>query len=194
MEARRMECAQKKAIEEGYTPVFVDESGFYLLPCVRRTWAPIGQTPVLHEKAGRDHLSVISGVSLYGDLYSVVQEASFNSQGVIGFLRQLLRWIEGKVIVMWDGAPIHRSREVRHFLSNDGESAADRLLLVRLPAYAPDLNPVEGIWSYLKGVELANLCCHDFTQLHYHVQDAITRLSDKSDIIMGCVHQPGFYL
>jgi transposase len=190
-----MEYAQKKAVEEGYTPVFVDESGFYLLPCVRRTWAPIGQTPVLRERAGRDHLSVISGVTLQGDIYSAVQEACFNSAGVIGFLRQLLGWIEGKVMVMWDGAPIHRSKEVRHFLSNDGdgEGASERLLLVRLPAYAPDLNPVEGIWSYLKGVELANLCCHNFTQLHYHLQDAITRLSDKTDVIKGCINQPGFY-
>lgn len=194
METRRMECAQKKAVEEGYTPVFVDESGFYLLPCVRRTWAPIGQTPVLHEKAGRDHLSVISGLTLQGDIYSAVQEASFNSAGVIGFLRQLLGWIEGKVMVMWDGAPIHRSTEVRHFLSSDGEGASERLLLVRLPAYAPDLNPVEGIWSYLKGVELANLCCHNFTQLHGQLQNALTRLSDKTDVIKGCINQPGFYL
>lgn len=193
METGRVARPQKKAVEEGYTPVFVDESGFYLLPCVRRTWAPIGQTPVLHEKAGRDHLSVISGVTLYGTLYSAVQEASFNSQGVIGFLKQLLGWIEGKVMVMWDGAPIHRSKEVRHFLSEDGEGAAERLLLVRLPAYAPDLNPVEGVWSYLKGVDLANSCCHDFTQLHYQLQNALMSLSYKTDIINGCINQPGFY-
>lgn len=188
-----MACAQKKCVEEDYTPVFVDEAGFYLLPSVRRTWAPIGQTPVLREKATRDHLSVISGVTLHGTLYQAVQEASFNSQGVIGFLKQLLSWIEGKVMVMWDGAPIHRSREVRHFLSEDGEGAAERLLLVRLPAYAPDLNPVEGVWSYLKGVELANLCCHDFTQLHTQLHNALMRLTDKTDIIDGCIMQPGFY-
>ncbi len=188
-----MARAKKKSVEEGYTPVFVDESGFYLLPCVRRTWAPKGETPVLGEKAGRDHLSVISGLSLYGDFYSAVQEASFNSAGVIGFLKQLLGSIEGKVMVMWDGAPIHRSKEVRHFLSEQGEGAAERLLLVRLPAYSPDLNPVEGVWSHLKGVELANLCCHNFTQLHYHLQNAITRLSDKTTVIKGCISQPGFY-
>ncbi len=188
-----MAYAQKKCVEEGYTPVFVDESGFYLLPSVRRTWSPIGQTPVLRERAGRDHLSAISGVTLHGAIHSAVQQASFNSQGVIGFLKQLLGWIEGKVMVMWDGAPIHRSREVRHFLSEDGEGAAERLLLVRLPAYAPDLNPVERVWSYLKGVELANLCCHDFSQLYAQLQNALIRLGDKTDIINGCINQPGFY-
>jgi len=188
-----MARAQKKCVEEGYTSVFVDESGFYLLPSVRRTWAPVGQTPVLREKATRDHLSVIGGVTLHGSLYTAVQEASFNSGGVIVFLRQLLSQIEGKIMVIWDGAPIHRSKEVRHFLSQEGEGACERLLLVRLPAYAPDLNPVEGVWSYLKGVELANLCCHDFPQLYHHLQSALTCLSDKTDIVNGCIKQPGFY-
>ena len=188
-----MARAKKKSVEEGYTPVFVDESGFYLLPSVRRTWAPIGQTPVLREKAGRDHLSVISALSLHGSLYSAMQQASFNSAGVIGFLRELLARIEGKVLVMWDGAPIHRSKEVRHFLSQEGEGAGERLLLVRLPAYAPDLNPVEGVWSYLKGVDLPNLCCHDFPQLRHHLQNALTRLCDKTAVLNGCLMQPGFY-
>lgn len=53
--------------------MFVDESGFYLLASVRHTWSPIGQTPVLVEKAGRDHLSAISGVTLHGAIYSAVQ-------------------------------------------------------------------------------------------------------------------------
>ena len=48
--------------------MFVDQSGFYLLPTVVRTYAPVGQTPILREKLTRDHLSAMSGITLEGKL------------------------------------------------------------------------------------------------------------------------------
>ena len=108
-----------------------------------RTYAPIGQTPVLHEQLSRDHLSVISGISLEGKLYMMEQERSFKSQDIVRFLRHLLRQIEGKLLVVWDGSPIHRGQAVKDFLAS---GASSRLQLEQLPGYAPDLNPEEGIW------------------------------------------------
>jgi hypothetical protein len=64
---------QKKAADEGYTIVWVDESGFYLLPLAVRTWAPRGKTPVLRVKLTHDHLSVISGITLEGRLFFSTQ-------------------------------------------------------------------------------------------------------------------------
>jgi hypothetical protein len=101
----------KKAEEEKRTIVFVDESGFYLLPSVVRTFAPCGQTTVLRERLTRDHLSAISGVTPNGKLYMQVQATPFRSPAVVGFLRHLRRHIRGKVLVLWDGAPIHRSKD-----------------------------------------------------------------------------------
>jgi len=74
-----------------------------------------------------------------------VQESAFDSEGVVAFLRVLLRKIRGKVLVIWDGSPIHKGQPIKDYLAR---GAAKRLHLERLPGYAPDLNPDEGIWNY----------------------------------------------
>jgi transposase len=110
-----------------------------------RTWAPCGQTPVLHVPLTRDHLAAISGITLDGRLFMQVRPASYDAAAVVGFLRVLLRKLSGKIVVVWDGSPIHRGHEVKDFLKR---GAAKRLHLEQLPGYAPDLNPDEGIWNY----------------------------------------------
>jgi hypothetical protein len=156
--SRALARAQKGAAVEGRTIVWVDESGCYLLPLTVRTWAPRGQTPILRVKLTRDHLSAISGITLDGCLLLQVRRASDDHAAVVDFLRVLLRKIPGKVLVIWDGSPIHQGPALSAFLQR---GAAKRLHLERLPGYAPDLNPDEGIWNYLKRVELGNVCCHD---------------------------------
>ena len=110
-----------------------------------RTWAPRGQTPVLRVPLTRDHLSSISGITFDGRLFMQVRPASYDTAAVVGFLRVLLRKISGKLVVIWDGSPIHRGHEIKDFLKR---GAAKRLHLEQLPGYAPDLNPDEGIWNY----------------------------------------------
>src|SRR3954465_4425951 len=149
---------EKKALAEGRTILFLDESAFYLLPGVVRTWAPVGKTPLLRCKLTRDHYSVISAITPTGKLYLAMQPEAYDSAAVIAFLEQLLCVIVGKLLIIWDGAPIHRSQAIKTFLA---AGAAERIWLERLPGYAPDLNPDEGIWHYLKHVELKNVCCHD---------------------------------
>lgn len=180
---------QKKAAEEQATIVWVDEAGFYLFPMAVRTWAPRGQTPVLHVPLTRDHLSSISGITLDGRLFLQVRSASYDGAAVVGFLRVLLRKIRGKIIVIWDGSPIHRGQEVKAFLAR---GAAKRLHLERLPGYAPDLNPAEGIWNYLKRVELGNVCCRDLDQLQRELIRARERLRHKKEIIKSCSRQCGY--
>jgi transposase len=181
--------AQKGAEAEGRTIVWVDESGFYLLPLAVRTWAPRGQTPILRVKLTRDHLSAISGVTWDGRLFLQVQEGAYDSAGVVGFLRVLLRKVPGKLVVIWDGAPIHKGQPIKDFLKR---GAAKRLHLERLPGYAPDLNPDEGIWDYLKRVELANVCCRDLADLRTHVIRARERLRHKRDVIRACSRHCGY--
>jgi transposase len=178
-----MARAEKKSRREGRTILFVDESGFYLLPGVVSTFAPRGQTPILRELCTRDHLSAISAISADGKLYFRVQQQAFNAVGVVAFLAHLLRVVPGKLLVIWDGSPIHRARVVKEFLS---AGATKRLLLERLPGYAPDLNPDEGIWSYLKNVELRNLCAHDLVHLHDELLRATRRLRSKPRIVRAC--------
>ena len=167
----------------------MDQSGFYLLPCVVRTYAPVGQTPIVLEHLSRDHLSVISAITLEGKLLMMEQERSFKSQDVVRFLRHLLGQIPGKLLLIWDGSPIHRARAVKDFLSS---GASRRLKLEQLPGYAPDLNPDEGIWKHLKYVELKNVCCQNLSELKVELRKAKERLRHKRDVILGCIRQPGF--
>ena len=159
------------------------------MPCVVRTYAPVGQTPILCEHLSRDHLSVISAITLEGKLLMMEQERSFNSQDVVRFLRHLLGQIPGKLLVIWDGSPIHRGRAVKDFLSS---GASRRLKLEQLPGYAPDLNPDEGIWKHLKYVELKNVCCRSLKELRRELRKAKERLRHKKHVILGCIRQPGF--
>jgi hypothetical protein len=85
--------------------VWVDESGFYLLPAVVRTWAAQGKTPILRHKLSREHFSAISGITLEGRLYLMMKEGSFKRADVVQFLKGLLEEIAGQVMVIWDGAP-----------------------------------------------------------------------------------------
>ena len=168
--------------------MFVDQSGFYLLPTVVRTYAPVGQTPILHEQLTRDHLSVISAITLEGKLFMMEQERSFKSPDVVRFLKHLLRKIPGKLLIIWDGSPIHRGRAVKGFLAS---GAARRVQLEQLPGYAPELNPDEGIWKHLKCVELKNVCCRSLSELKVELRKAKERLRHKTNVILGCIRQPG---
>lgn len=161
--------------------MFVDEAGFYLLAAAVRTWAPKGQTPILKYPFW-EHLSVISAITPEGQLFTMIQDKSFSGVEIVRFLKHLLRHINGKLLVIWDGLPAHRSQPIKDFLS---DGAAQRLHLERLPSYAPDLNPDEGVWHYLKHVELANVCCHDLAQLHQQLRRAIARLRRKTNIIQS---------
>jgi transposase len=164
------------ARRQGRTLVFVDESGFYLLPGVVKTYGPEGQTPVVDEWQTHDHLSIMGGLTLAGKVYTLVRPKSLTGVETVEFLEHLGRQIKGPVLVIWDGSPIHRRALVNEFVADVG---ADSLRLERLPAYAPDLNPVEWLWRHLKEVEMANLTCLDLEELHEEFYLALGRIRGK---------------
>ena len=125
---------KEEALQERRTSVFVDESGFYLLPGKVRTYAPEGHTPILHEWQTRDHLSVMGGVTPAGKLYVLVRQESLNGLHTIEFLKHLLRHVGSRLLVIWDGSPIHRRAAVKEFLASElgcgvvcGSSACPRM-------------------------------------------------------------------
>jgi transposase len=161
----------------------MDESGFSPLPSVVRTYAPVGHTPILREWWTHDHLSAISAISPEGKLYVHGQEQPIDSADVVAFLEHLLHEVPGRLLLLWDGAPIHRSHLVTAFLAN---GAAERIQRERLPDYAPELNPVEDLWAHLKGVELCNVCGVNLPYLRKELRDAVKRVRRKPRIIKGC--------
>ena len=144
-----------------------------------------------HVKLTHDHPSAISGITLDGRLFMQTHEDAYNAAGIVGFLRALLRKIRGKVLVIWDGSPIHTGQPIKDYLR---QGAAKRLHLERLPGYAPDLNPDEGIWTYLKRVELKNRCCADLAELRRELRRAKERLRHKRHVIRSCSTHCGYSL
>ncbi len=155
-----------------------------------RTYAPRGRPPTLRVRLTRDHLSVCAGVTSTGRLVLQVQDHAFRGPDVVRFLHHLLAQVPGKLLVLWDGAPIHRARPIKDFLA---AGATRRLRLVQLPGYAPDLNPLDqGVWHHLKHVELANVCCTDPQHLRQELRKAIARLRRKPRILYGCIRHAGY--
>jgi transposase len=156
-----------------------------------RTWVPCGQTPRLRVPLTRDHLAAMSGITADGRLFMQTQDHAYRSSDVVRFLRLLRRKVFGKLLVIWDGSPIHRGQAVKDFLR---QGAAKRLHLEQLPGYAPELNPDEGIWNYLKRVELGNRCCRDLADLAIALRRAKERLRHKRAVIQACIRQAGYHV
>ncbi len=182
---------RRRAKRERRVLVFEDESGFYLLPGLVRTYAPQAQTPVLREKQTRDHLSVMGGVTPEGRVYTLARQESLNGLHSIEFLKHLLRVAGQRLLVIWDGSPIHRRVAVTEFVAG----LRGKVWLEALPGYAPDLNPRdEGGWHHLKNVEMANLVCRDLEELHEQFHLAVARLRQKPHLVQSFFAQAGLTL
>lgn len=166
---------------------FVDESGLLLSPLVRRTLAPKGETPQLPIRGRfREKVSIIATLTMspkrcrLGLYFNTIPNGSFNGATVATFLRQLLRHIRGRVVVVWDRWTGHRCAAVREVLADH-----PRLKLVSLPAYAPELNPVEYLWSHLKWSELCNFGPTDAHDLNRAITPALHRTKLNQKLMVG---------
>jgi transposase len=176
----------------------VDESGAGLTPPVRRTWAPRGHTPVLrHRMRGRKRLSM-AGVCCYrpdgsdARLAFHLREGAYGTEQlrpVVAALGRLLGagW---PVVLVWDNLPAHTSIAMRQWLA----SQQQWLQVEYLPAYAPDLNPVEGLWANLKGVELANRACQSLEELAAAAEQGVGRVRGESELLFSFLQQAGLSL
>jgi transposase len=182
---------KQRASRERRSLVFTDESGFYLLPGVVKTYAPKAKSPVLGEWQTHDHLSVMGAVTREAKVYFMVREETFTGLHTEEFLRHLIRHLGSRLLIIWDGSPIHRRANVKEFLaSREGRGVH----IEPLPPYAPDLNPVEGAWQQLKHVELRNVVCLDFEDLHLQLDAAIARLRQKPHLIRSFFQGAGLPL
>ncbi len=168
----------KKASADAAHIVLIDETGLFLNPLVRRTWASKGKTPVLESWGGHRHkVSVIGAITLspitrrLGFYFATDPRGYFTTEKVVDFLRDLLKHLRGRVVVVWDGGSNHKGPAMREFLRENR-----RLRLERLPAYSPHLNPVEAVWSWLKYGRLANFVPADVIDLDDRILDLLIGL------------------
>jgi transposase len=150
-----------------------------------------------HRMRGRKRVSM-AGVCCYrpdgteARLAFHLREGAYETDqliGVVGALRGLLggTW---PVIVVWDNLPAHTSLAMRAWVA----AQRDWLQVEYLPAYAPDLNPVEGLWANLKGVELANRACQSLEELAAAAEQGIGRVRGESELLFSFLEQAGLPL
>jgi len=185
VEGRDLDGGKKKAKRRRAWIVFLDESGISQKPSVRRTWAPRGRTPVLRHHFNWKKLSICTAIAYRwdgkrGQLFFRIVSDSYNDIKLIDFLTQLRKEVpRKKLILIWDGLPSHRSRVMTNYLNMQRK----RLSVVRLPAYAPELNPVESVWSNIQSKELANLCTDDLGGMVEGVHKGFDRIHSQRQLL-----------
>jgi hypothetical protein len=175
--------------------VFWDESGVSLLPVVRRTWAPRGHTPVICHRFKWKRASMAAALC-YGShgggaaLAVHHQLHAYNTDTLIQALGELRRFLGGqKATLLWDGLPAHRSRVMGAWLRRQ----RSWLVVESLPGYAPELNPVEALWSSLKGVELANLAGDTLKEVITAVERGVQRIRATHHLAYSFLRHCGLF-
>lgn len=162
--------------------MYSDECGVSLLPFCGRTWSPIGRPPLLLEQKRREHLYILACISTKGDLWFETKEGAFKGVDVAAFCQ----WMheeepEKKFVIVWDGATIHKNKEIKELLTqNPGV-----FHLEQLPGYRPELNPIELLWAYLKGVKLKNHVFLNLIELEKSVIKALHEIADEPELIIS---------
>jgi transposase len=187
-------AAPKKNALRGGWLVFIDESGFCESGVVRHTWAPRGKTPVLRTK-GRNwkRMSAIGALAYRADglrsrLFLRLKRGPVMAEDFVHFLQHLSRHLNDRVVVIWDRLNGHRSVLVREWTA-----AKQRFALNFLPAYAPELNPVETLWSWLKGTCLANCSHDDLEPLAQEVRRGARRARRRRTLLSGFRRKAGLF-
>jgi transposase len=175
---------------------FQDESGFSLLPAVRATWAPRGQTPVLTHRFSWKRMSMAAALAYHPDRSQAetvfqIRKGTYNTDSLIEFLTALHEHFDSQpVTLIWDGLPSHRSKAMTAWLATQRHW----LVVEKLPGYAPDLNPVELVWGNLKATELANLCPDTIDEAHTAAEAGLKRIGSSYELCFAFLDHTGLSL
>lgn len=177
MGQRGLAAHKKGAQVNGATVIFIDETGFSQRPNVRRTYAPRGQTPMFKEHFNWKRSSAIGALAWRPGQASTrlllsVRTGSISTPEVIEFLRNLHRHVQGPLVVVWDGLSCHRSSETQKHIQSQNKW----LTVERFPAYAPELNPLEYLWSALKAKDMANYSPDTLAEINDRINRGMRRV------------------
>ena len=176
--------------------VFIDESGFMLAPTLRRTYAPSGQAPV--EKTSDPHARIsVIGAIILSPRYRRIDfafelapdNANFNGESIASFLPVIQERVKHPLTIIWDSVGIHLSRPVAGYLSKSG-----RIVSETFPANAPELDPVDSVWSHVKYGRLANYTPFDLSELRKTVTTELQRLESKPHLLRAFIRRAGMSL
>jgi hypothetical protein len=182
--------------------VFADESGQSLRPPKGRTWAPKGRTPVLPVSYGdRGRVSIAALICIKPGrrvrlIYRTItyhqrkgERKGFVAADFAALLQAAHAQLGGPISLVWDSMPEHVSAQMRGWIA----AHADWLLVYRLPAYAPDLNPVEAIWSSLR-TALLNFAVRGIDQLTALIKHRLKRMQYQPELLAGFIAKTGLMI
>lgn len=177
---------KRKARTLGAWLVFVDESGFLLIPPVKRTWAPKGETPIGRYRLSHKKISAISALAVTPKhqriaLYLRFCRRSFKGPDVKYFLVQLLKKLRGPIVLLWDQGSIHKHAQVKQFVA-----CHPRLQVEEFPGYAPELNPAEFVWCQTDSA-LANSRPEELAELKSMLTNTKRRLCNSQQLLWSCI-------
>ena len=161
-----------------------------LTPTVRRTFAPRGRTPIHYSWDRRDRISAISAITISPNrrrlglyFHLLPDNENVHANDVVCFLGMLWRQLRRPLTVIWDGSRVHdRAKAVQGYLRTHR-----RIVTEKLPAYAPDLNPDEGVWGHTKYARLCNFAPIDTNHLRKQLTEQLDELRHCSDLLAAFV-------
>jgi transposase len=187
--AEKFPAIASRAAARGAWVVFIDETGFMLVPTVRRTYAPRGQRPV--HRTGHPHgrvsaagaIAVRPGRDRIRLRYALLaDQVNFRGPSIVQFLREVRSDLGGPMTVIWDQIPIHECASVTAFLAAQPDVVAEPF-----PPYAPELNPADGIWRYIKYGRLANYTPYEMEELRCKVVEELDRLKKSPGLLTSFI-------
>lgn len=170
---------QAEAKREGAQIQWLDESGMRSDHTVGTSFSPRGKTPVVKVTGKRFGCSMISAITNQGKLAFMIYRERFTSQLLIKFMRRLLRQNAGKIFLILDNHPVHRSNAVKEWV----EGRSERLKIFFLPGYSPELNPDELVNQDVKSNAVGRNRVHDVKQLIANVRAFLKARKRRPDLV-----------
>jgi transposase len=158
-------------------------------PLVRRTWSPRGQTPVLTQRGrARRKVSVIAALTISPRRrrvrvhFGFLPDANYDGAAILSFLKELSRAVRGPIELIWDRLRAHHRGPVGAWLV-----PSRRVHAHLLPAYAPELNPVELIWGHAKTNPMANFAPAELAELLARTQQAARAIAGNQPLLRSFI-------
>jgi transposase len=169
--------------------VFVDESGFQLEPTIRRTYAPRGETPTNRVSSPHSRISVAGAILVDPSSTKVRMQydllpdnTNYTASSIVAFVRTVQAQVSRPVTIIWDQIAIHFGEMIDAFLADEPEANVEHI-----PPYAPELNPADGIWRYLKYSRLPNYTPRDLVTLRDTLRTELNRLRNREPLLKAFV-------
>jgi len=170
---------KKRAKKLGAMIFFLDEAGFQSDPPLGRTCGLKGRTPVVTSSGQRQSINVISAVNAGGAFWAATYTGKLNAESFLAFLKDFMKSQRRKVLLVVDGHPAHKANLIKPYVAK----LAGRLELHFLPPYAPDLNPDEFVWNYMKGTGVSKKPLKKNESLRERVEQDLTTIHQNRALV-----------